>query len=113
MPDEPEFQTWYVTECITPDCWCRCISTHPTSDAMDYCVAPSGAVTKEHAEQIVAEHNERPRLLELKARTEYLEAFLRHGVECTGDWVMYAKDEFEDVLAGRWELPKPREEVGT
>lgn len=53
-------EKWYVTECSTENCWCRCISTRPDSDSMEYCVVHSGVLTEEHARKIVHEHNEAP-----------------------------------------------------
>jgi hypothetical protein len=68
---------WYVTECGKVDCWCRCIFTQPDSDDLEHCIAPADALSKEDAERIVAEHNERPKLLaeieRLKAKLEKAE----------------------------------------
>jgi len=73
---EPGFKKWYVTECSTSDCWCRCIGTAPDSDDMQDYIVPSGSIHRADAEQVVAEHNERPDLLKTIAelRRELAEA---------------------------------------
>lgn len=48
---------WYISTCNNGEsCWCRCIGElppdHPDTDNMEYCVAPSGSISKDDAEFI-------------------------------------------------------------
>lgn len=51
-------EKWHIVTCSAGEsCWCRIITTNPESDDMEYCVVPSGAISKEVAEHVVNLHN--------------------------------------------------------
>ena len=77
---------WFVGSCSGGEaCWCRTISekpdTDPAADNLEFCIVPSGAISKENAEWVVMAREALPYWLAKNKEMENTIASLKAQLE--------------------------------